>query len=206
MKIARGLAIAAGWAALTMTAVAAEETFSQSVPKADFAAAGLARLTPQELARLDALVRDFKSGALEAARREAAIAAEARAKAEASAARAEAEMRVAREEVRTRAAEAEKKSDTSLLSRAKVLLTPGTQIEYSTVETKIVGEFRGWAPRTVFTLANGQRWQVIGGDSYVTSAEPGPKVKIVPGVLGTFWMHVEGHRQRAKVALVSSGK
>lgn len=196
--------------AMVAAAGAAEERFSKSVPAAEFSAAGLSKLSPEELARLDALVRDYKSGALEAARREAAVAADARAKAEVAAKRAEATARseadrAERAEAKARVADAaDKKSDASLLTRAKVLLTPGTQIEYTTVDAKLVGEFRGWQPRMVFTLDNGQRWQVISADSYVVSIEQAPKVKIVPGVLGTFWMHVEGHRQRAKVAFMSS--
>lgn len=210
------------WSALLVLATAgavaggaAEERFSQAVAPADFSAAGLGKLTPQELARLDALVKDYRSGALEAARREAAVAADGRTKAEAAAARAEATARTEREraakaEARAQGAAAGERdsssSDAGLLKRAKVLLTPGTKIEYTTVDARIAGEFRGWQPRMVFTLDNGQRWQVTSSESYVTSSEPGPKVKIVPGALGTFWMHVEGHRQRAKVAILSDGK
>jgi len=201
---------------------AAEESFSRALSPADFSAAGLSKLTPEERARLDVLVRDYKSGALEAARREAVAAEQARAKAEAATARAEAAARSEAErakqaEEKARVAQAEKeraqaqKSEKgekgeSLLQRAKVLLTPGTQVEYSTLEARIAGEFRGWQPKMIFTLDNGQRWQVVGGESYVVSAESGPKVKIVPGALGSFFMHVEGHRQRAKVAFVSGGK
>ncbi len=203
----RAFVCAMFWCGSGLAVMGAEEAFSRTVPASDFAAAGLGKLSAQELARLDALVRDFKSGALEAARREVAAASEARAKAEAAAARAEEEARTVRAAATSRAEEAaEPKGERSLLARAKVLLTPGTQVEYSTLDARIVGEFHGWQPRTVFTLDNGQRWQVIGGDSYVVSGEPGPKVKIVPGVLGTFWMHVDGHRQRAKVAILSAGK
>ena len=214
MKILRWSVAWALIAAGAVNAGAAEESFSKTVQPGDFSAAGLSKLTPEELARLDALVRDFKSGALEAAKREAAAAAEARVKAEAAMARAEATARVeaeraAKAEAKARVAEAEKKADageTSLLKRAKVLLTPGTKIEYSTVEARIAGEFRGWRPKMIFALDNGQRWQVIGGDDYVVSTEQSPKVKIVPGALGSFFMHVEGHRQRAKVAIVDDGK
>lgn len=197
---------------LAMESRAAEEGFSRALSPADFSAAGLNKLTPEERARLDALVRDYKSGALEAARREAVAAEQARAKAEAATARAEAAARSEAErakkaEEKARVAQAaEKEKGESLLKRAKVLLTPGTQIEYSTLEARIAGDFRGWQPKMIFTLDNGQRWQVVGGESYVVSSESGPKVKIVPGALGSFFMHVEGHRQRAKVAFVSDGK
>ena len=190
--------------ALTGVAQAADEPFTKAVPPADFSAAGLGKLTPQELARLDALVRDFKSGALEAARRDAAAAAEARARAEAAAARAEAETRQLKAEVQTRSRPAETKgADTSLLARAKVLLMPGTEIEYTTVESRIVGEFRGWEGRTMFQLENGQRWQADSSSSYITMPVPGPAVKIAPGALGSFWMTIEGVKPRVKVKFVS---
>jgi hypothetical protein len=188
------------WMAATGFAAEAEEKFSKTIPAGDFSAAGLAKLSPEELARLDALVRDYKSGALEAARREAAAAitaAEARARATEARVRAEAKAARAKEQE-----EAAKKSETSLLARAKVLLTPGTKIEYSTVESRIAGEFRGWEGRTTFTLENGQRWQSAGESTYVSPPILRPAVKIAPGVLGTFWMTVEGVRQRVKVAII----
>ena len=172
---------------------AAEEVFSKAVRPADFSAAGLGKLSAEELARLDALVRDYKSGALERARREAA-AAEARA--------VKAESRAAAAVV----APKEAKPDTSLLGRAKVLLTPGTQVEYSTVESRLVGDFRGWEARTVFVLENGQRWQVTGAESLVWPPISNPAVKITPGMLGSFWLTVEGVRQRVKVEVVGSAK
>ena len=99
-----------------------------------------------------------------------------------------------------------KNAEKSLLARAKVLLTPGTEIEYATVESRIAGDFQGWDGRTLFTLENGQRWQADGSGSYVTSPIARPAVKIAPGVLGSFWMTVEGVKSRVKVKLVSGGK
>ena len=144
----RGLIWAVMAAAIAHVGPGAEESFSKAVQSADFSAAGLGKLSPQELARLDALVRDFKSGALEAARREATAAAVARAEAEARATKAEAQVRVAETEV---------KKERSLLARAKVLLTPGTEVEYTTIESRIAGDFLGWDGRTLFALENGQR-------------------------------------------------
>lgn len=191
--MAMGTVLALGAAT---TANAAEEHFSQAVSRAEFSAAGLGKLSPEELARLDALVRDFKSGALEAARREASAAAAGRAEAEARASKAEAQARAAETVM--------KKSETSLLTRAKVLLTPGTEIEYTTVESRIAGTFRGWEGRTLFTLENGQRWQAEGSGTYVSPPRENPAVKISPGVLGSFWMTVEGVRPRVKVAPVGA--
>jgi hypothetical protein len=180
--------------AATVAAAAAEEGFSKTVQPADFSAAGLTKLSPEELGRLDALVRDFKSGALEVARREAAAASAARADAEKRAAKAEAQARVIETET--------KKANPSLIAKTKVLLTPGTQIEYATVESRIVGDFRGWEGRTLFTLENGQRWQAVGSDVYAGPPIPNPAVKIVPGMLGAYWMSIEGINRRVKVTLV----
>lgn len=210
-----------GW--IAGIATAAEESFSRAIQPADFGAAGLSKLTPEELARLDALVRDYKSGALEAARREAAAAAKAKAEAEARAAKAEADARKTQAESEARTARAEearhkaearaqaaetepKKADKSLLSRAKVLLMPGTEIEYATIESTLVGDFKGWDGRTVFTLENGQRWQSEGGSYLEPRPIPHPAVKISPGALGAFFMTIEGVKPRVKVKLLSGGR
>jgi hypothetical protein len=177
--------------AAALHAAGDETTFSKSLRADELASAGLGKLTPAELAKLDALVRDYRSGALEVARRAAA----------------EAESRAAKAEAKAQAADAgvARKPDESLLSKAKVLLTPGTKVEYTTVESHLAGEFRGWDAHTVFNLENGQRWQATGGDSYVGPAIAAPAVKIVPGVLGSFWMTIEGVRQRVKVKPLGGG-
>jgi hypothetical protein len=85
-----------------------------------------------------------------------------------------------------------------------VILTPGTQIAYADVESRIAGEFRGWEGRTLFTLENGQRWQAQGTRPYISPPLANPAVKIIPGALGSFWMTVEGVKPRVKVALVGT--
>lgn len=208
------VAIGLGWLAMGVWVRGAEEAFSRAVRAEDFSAAGLAKLSPDELARLDALVRDYQSGALAAARREAAVAAAARVMAEAQAARAEGETQAAKAEARQAAsarvqaakvapvqADAAKaeKAEGGLLARAKVLLTPGTEIEYATVESRLAGKFTGWEGRAVLTLENGQRWQIANGGSYMTPPLASPKVTIVPANLGGFWMTIEGVASRVKV-------
>lgn len=194
-----GLIGVTGW----VVSARAQERFSEAVRPEEFAAAGLAKLSAEERARLDALVAAYKSGALAVARAEVAAAAAARVVAEKKAANAEAEV------VATKAAAAAvkpKPAGESFLARAKVLLTPGTEVEYETVQTKLLGEFRGWQTGTVFNLENGQRWRVEGG-SYTTPPEAGPlKVRIVPGLMGSFFLEIEGVRQRPKIKFVGGGK
>jgi hypothetical protein len=173
--------------------VAAEREFSKTLSSDDFMAAGLAKLTPAEIARLDALVRGHQGGAGVAPQERATAAGEER----------EAEKRGA-EAGLAAAAEKAAKPEGGLLARAKVRLAAGTEVEYETVESRIVGEFRGWESRTVFTLENGQRWQVDGTQPYVMPPVHGPAVRITPGLMGSYWMTIEGVRTRAKVRLIDA--
>jgi hypothetical protein len=174
---------------------AEEAAFSKAVPAEDFSAAGLAKLTPDELARLDGLVRIYKSGALSEARQKAEEAAQARAAAEARAAQAEAEARVAK----TQAVE-QKQADAGRLARMKELLTPRAAVAEEPIESRIVGKFTGWQGRTVFRLENGQVWQVANaGTSYYSPALMNPQVKITPAALGAFWLTIPEIDQRVKV-------
>lgn len=185
----------AGWVVVA-AAAAADENFSRAVRAEDFAAAGLGKLSPAELARLDALVRDYKSGALLAAKREAEAATQARVAAEARAVQAEAKAA----EAKTAGPASEKPAETGLLAKAKVLLTPGTKVEFETVQTRIVGDFRGWSSRTIFTMENGTRWKILNGGSYYSPSVMNPKVTISPASFGSFWLDIEGVNERVRVA------
>ena len=73
------------------------------------------------------------------------------------------------------------------------------------IVSKIVGEFRGWSSSTQFQLDNGQRWRVIGTPEYYVrkvDASVAPAVVIMPGLVGGWYMQVEGHSPKAKVQQV----
>lgn len=184
---------------------AAEERFSHAIRAEDFAAAGLGKLSAEEIARLDTLVGAFKRGVAPAAgRAEIAGAGTPTGKAGEGARRAPAKSgKVAAPSAPAAAA---KPVSSATPAETRVTLAPGTQIDYSTVETRIAGEFRGWEGRTIFTLENGQRWQAAGTDPYVSPPVQSPAVKIAPGLLGTFWMTVEGVRPRVKVVYVGPAR
>ncbi len=150
--------------------LAAAEPFSRSLAPADFTAAGLGRLTPQELARLDALI------AARAAPPSAATPSPAPAPAAA---------RALAGPVRRAAPVAE---------------------ELEMIESRLTGEFRGWEPRTVFALENGQRWQETGGTTYAGPPVAAPAVRIRAGALGAFWMRIEGVRLEVKVRRFDAGR
>jgi hypothetical protein len=141
-------------------ALVAAEPFSRSLAPADFAAAGLGRLTPEEMAR-------------------------AVAPAPLRAAPANPAARVAPEPVRQ--------------------TTPAAQEEAS-VESRLTGEFRGWEPRMVFALENGQRWQETGGTTYAGPPLATPAVRIRAGALGAYWMRIEGVSREVKVRRVDAGR
>jgi hypothetical protein len=66
------------------------------------------------------------------------------------------------------------------------------------VDTSSAATFEGWDPKVVLELANGQKWQITDSSS-VFVAPRARKVKIRRGVLGGFYMEVEGINQVAKV-------
>lgn len=80
------------------------------------------------------------------------------------------------------------------------LFSVGRDVE--PIVSKLVGEFRGWEPNTVFTLHNGQRWQVFDTPAYYVpkrSASQDPAVSISPSPMGAWRIQVENHGVRAKV-------
>jgi hypothetical protein len=164
----------------------AEAPFSQAIQPADFAAAELGKLSPAALQRLDELVQAYKSGAVAAARADA----------EAKAAQVAA---MAREQEKAREKETSKAASSGFFAKAKVLLSPGTQVEFGEIESRIDGEFTGWEGHTIFTLENGSRWRVANSGGYYSPAVSHPKVKVFPAALGGFWLRIEGVNPRVKV-------
>ena len=59
------------------------------------------------------------------------------------------------------------------------------------VTSVIPGHFKGWGPGTRFRLANGQVWRVSDDSSAFYDLND-PKVTITPGILGSYYLKVEG--------------
>ncbi len=173
--------------------------FSAALSATEFSGAGLGKLTEAELQELNRLVRAHESGELARAR-EAARLAEAEAERVVREAKATAERHAAAGAAATPTPAPARKE--SLLERIR--LKPGTQIDYDTLESELVGEFAGWREGTVFTLTNGQRWRVIQGEYEAPRDATRRRVWIKPGLLGTFFIEFEGIKGRAKVAFAGS--
>lgn len=176
----------------------ADAGFSESISKADYEAAGLKKLSAAQRAKLDALIKAYAAGDYAAAEVNGpAPVAPANAPAPQVAKIEEAPAEVAVAEVVATPAAATPKP-----KKQKVKIDPGTEIEYNTMDSELVGTFAGFEKGTVFTLANGQRWKVIDG-VYVCGPDARVnKVRVKPGVFGSFFLEFEKVSVRAKVQLV----
>lgn len=61
------------------------------------------------------------------------------------------------------------------------------------------GEFRGFGKGRVYVLDNGQEWEQTDTTSVVGVRKQSPKVSIKPGVMGVWYMKVEGVNSQPKV-------
>jgi hypothetical protein len=183
----------------------AQESFTKSLSPADFQAAGLNKLTPDELAALDALVQGRQTGAVTKAKEETAkVVAETvtqQVKAE-DAKAAQAVVETVRQQTHEEDVKAEQKKASSMgiMEKLKVVLKPGTEIEYTTLDAMLEPPFRGWEKGTILTLTNGQRWIVTDEGNYWSPKRDVPvHVRVEPGALGSFFMEIEkGGRPRVK--------
>jgi hypothetical protein len=156
----------------------ADEPFWKKLTPEEFAAAGLQKLTPEELANLDAVVHGQQVGAVSKAKEETA----------------KAVTESVRQQVQAEdKKEAQKQASPGFIDRMKVMLKPGTEIEYTTLDAELLPPFNGWQKGTVFNLSNGQRWVATDNDSYWAPLTHKPvHVHILPGSLGSFFMEIEG--------------
>jgi hypothetical protein len=93
-----------------------------------------------------------------------------------------------------------KASSTGIIERMKVVLKPGTEIQYTTLDAEIAPPFHGWEKGTILTLTNGQRWVCTDDERYWCDTTRKPvHVRIVPGIMGGFFMEIErGGRPRVR--------
>ena len=73
--------------------------------------------------------------------------------------------------------------------------------ELATIETYIPGRFEGWKPGVRITLANGQVWQVTDDTSRYVVLD-NPKVVVRRGVMGAFFLDIEGDNRSPRVRRV----
>lgn len=134
----------------------------------EFRAAGLHRLSPEELAVLNT----WLYGYIEVERREAVE--EAMPTGEPS---------FGLEQVTTRVA--------AIFQRD----TP------EAIESRILGEFRGWRGNTIFRLENGQVWRQVASGEFIVRVED-PVVRIRRATMGSYLLSIEGFGSTVRVRRV----
>jgi hypothetical protein len=163
------------------SAARGDDSFTKALSPADFQAAGLGKLTPDELAKLDLLVRSQQSGAV-------------------AKATAETTQKVATT-VRAQVQAEDRKQSAGFLDKVKVMLKPGTEIGYTTLDSTLtaIHEINFGKGGAVFTLANGQMWRTDDDDDWPSVTDKPVHVRIIPGSMGSFFMDIErGGRPRVR--------
>jgi hypothetical protein len=72
-------------------------------------------------------------------------------------------------------------------------------LEEGPVSAHVVGEVAGWQPGTLFTLDNGQQWQVMKGQMKLRQVLQSPQIAVVPGIAGRWFLQVDEDLPKARV-------
>lgn len=72
-------------------------------------------------------------------------------------------------------------------------------LEEGPVSARVVGDVAGWAPGTVFTLDNGQQWQVMKGQMKLRRTLQAPQIEVIPGIAGRWFLQVDEDLPKARV-------
>ena len=67
------------------------------------------------------------------------------------------------------------------------------------IKARVTGQVDGWAPGTVFTLDNGQQWQVLKGEMTLKASRSNPEIVVVPGIAGRWFLQVDEDLPKARV-------
>ncbi|AHY58026.1 hypothetical protein [Stenotrophomonas rhizophila] len=141
----------------------------QQMSPAEFKAAGLDKLSPAELTALNGWLQG----------KVAAVAADTREQ--------------VREQVREQAREE---------GRQEVIVKNRGFFDFGSNEpitSTLQGEFRGFGKARKFVLANGQEWEQEDDTVLSGVRKTNPAVSISPGVMGVWYLRVDGVNTRAKV-------
>ena len=67
------------------------------------------------------------------------------------------------------------------------------------IHSRVKGSVHGWAPGSVFELENGQQWKVLKGEMRLRKALQDPKIVVVPGMAGRWFLQVDEDMPKARV-------
>jgi hypothetical protein len=141
----------------------------------EFSAAGLDKLTPEELKALNQWIRARSLATL--ATSPASVAATSAVTGNTGASSADETAGVDRRGFRS-----EKKDE-----------------DRTPITSRIVGKFSGWDGQTVFKLENGMIWEQADKDKFFIREVENPVAVIEPGIFGTWRLHIEGFNSECRV-------
>jgi hypothetical protein len=67
------------------------------------------------------------------------------------------------------------------------------------IHSRLKGTISQWEPGTVFELENGQQWKVLKGYMKLPKALESPEIVVVPGVAGRWFLQVHEDAPKARV-------
>ena len=146
-------------------------TLEEQMTGKEFTASGLDKLTPEELASLNAWIRSRSLATIDAP---ASAAAATTAATTSSAAESTGGDR--------RGFRSEKEDE-----------------DRSSITSRIVGKFSGWDGQTVFKLENGMIWEQTDKDKFYIREVENPVAIIEPGIFGTWRLQIEGYNSKCRV-------
>ena len=181
----------AAFATVASAQTAGSTAMEQQMTPEDFRAAGLHKLSPEELAALQAWVQRQQAGTAAAAATPtpaAPLPAGAAVAAGATALSAS-EIERIREEAREEGRKEVKETNRGFFDF-------GSE---EPIKSTLVGEFRGFAKGNTYTLANGQVWEQVEPARLEGVKRTDPAVTIKPGVLNSWSLRIDGYNTPAKV-------
>jgi hypothetical protein len=67
------------------------------------------------------------------------------------------------------------------------------------IRSRIKGDVDGWEPGYVFQLENGQQWKVLKGKMTLPKPLRSPEIVVVPGIAGRWFLQVSEDMQKPRV-------
>lgn len=182
--------VLAGLAGVATAQPAARTVMEQQMTPEEFKAAGLHKLSPQELAALHDWIRRQPHAAAPDASAASAPASAGPLPAGAATLSA-AEVERIREQAREEGRQEVKEENRGFFDFGSD----------EPITSTLVGEFRGFAKGNRYTLENGQVWEQL-EPARLTLKKTNPPVTIKPGILNVWFLRVDGYNTAAKVRRV----
>lgn len=164
LRLAAVIALSAGFIAPAVAQRAVSADLQQQMTPAEFKAAGLDKLSAQELAALN----DWLQGKVAS-------------------------------ETATALEQAKEEGRQEVIVKNRGFFDFGSK---EPIESTLVGEFTGFAKGRRYVLANGQEWEQTEAASLSGVRLSDPEVKIVPGIMGVWYLQVGKYNTKAKVRRV----